>query len=329
MSRAPQAPFTHPRYLAGPELGRGAQGVVVRVHDREAPARALVAKVWLDGAFREQALLGEFALLARARIPGLVRAHDLARCTRTGAPFLIEDFVDGPEAGEVLAAALPQARGGVLLHLLADLAGTLAGLHESGFVHGDLKPAHVRVIRVDQASRPMLLDLGAAVGRAREPGAPLAFTTAFAAPELLAGGAPSALSDLFALGALGWALCTGAPPPRVSRRPLRELCAWVPPAAAAVIEALLADHPRDRPESARALLFRLGVAQKAAGIGVGHLPPPIGRERELERLRVPGRSAVRYLIGASGVGKSHLARELYTRALLEGRSARLLCFPAD
>jgi DNA-binding NtrC family response regulator/tetratricopeptide (TPR) repeat protein len=326
---SPAAPFAHPRYLPGPELGRGAQGVVVRVHDREAPGRALVAKVWLDGAFREQALLGEFALLARARIPGMVRAHDLARCARSGAPFLIEDFVDGPEALDFLTASPAASRGGRLLHLLADLAGTLALLHESGFVHGDLKPAHVRVIDAERAPRAMLLDLGAAVGRAREIGAPLALTTAFAAPELLAGGAPSPRSDLFALGALAWALCTGAPPPRAARRPLRELAAWVPPGATAVIEALLAEHPRDRPEGARALLFRLGVAQKAAGIGAGHPPPPIGRERELARLQVPGAGAVRYLVGPSGAGKSHLAGELYTRALLEGRSARLLRFPAD
>src|SRR4051812_34656562 len=92
------ARFSHPRYAAGEELGRGAQGVVVRAVDREAPARPLVAKIWRGGAFREQALLGEFALLARTNIPGLVRAHDLARCARTGAPFLIEDFIDGPDA---------------------------------------------------------------------------------------------------------------------------------------------------------------------------------------------------------------------------------------
>ena len=39
------AAFEHARYEAGEELGRGAQGVVVRVVDREARDRALVAKV--------------------------------------------------------------------------------------------------------------------------------------------------------------------------------------------------------------------------------------------------------------------------------------------
>src|SRR6185436_14418661 len=55
--RAP-APFSHPRYEAGQELGRGGQGVVVRAVDREAPQRPLVAKVFRAGAFLEHALLG-------------------------------------------------------------------------------------------------------------------------------------------------------------------------------------------------------------------------------------------------------------------------------
>jgi serine/threonine-protein kinase PknK len=330
-------PFSHPRYEAGRELGRGAQGVVVRVVDREAPDRPLVAKVWRGGAFREQALLGEFALLARANIPGMVRAHDLGRCTRTGAPFLIEDFIDGPESDAWVQSAAPSSRSERLLKIVAEVAATLSLLHDFGFVHGDLKPAHVRIGTAKSAPRAVLLDLGAAVGRAREGNAPLALTPAFAAPEVLAGDGPSPLSDLFGLGALAYAIAVGKPPPRsgqgaaIAARPslarrLGELAPWVPPSAAALIEQLLAEHPRDRPADAREVLHRLGAAQHAAGIAPGHPPPPIGRERELAQLLAPSGAAVRYLVGPSGVGKSHLARELLTRALLAGRSGRLLRF---
>src|SRR5262245_11786075 len=209
--RAP-APFLHPRYEAGQELGRGGQGVVVRAVDREAPTRPLVAKVFREGAFREQALLGEFALLARTNIPGLVRAHDLGRCSRTGAPFLIEDFIDGPDAAAWIEAAAPRDRGLRLLSILTGVTETLALLHDIGFVHGDLKPAHVRIAGAERAPRAILLDLGAAC-RLRsapllpapeghpEPSAAPAITPAFAAPEVLAQGAPSPLSDLFGLGA--------------------------------------------------------------------------------------------------------------------------------
>src|SRR5262245_37690233 len=94
--RAPA--FVHPRYEAREELGRGGQGVVVRALDREAPDMPLVAKVLRTRGLAEDSIAGEFALLSRARIPGLAAAHDLGRCARTGAPFLVEDFVDGPEA---------------------------------------------------------------------------------------------------------------------------------------------------------------------------------------------------------------------------------------
>ena len=113
--------FEHARYEAGEELGRGAQGVMVRVVDREAPSRDLVAKVWRGEAFRAQALLDEYSLLSRARIPGLVRAHDLARCARTGAVSLVEDFIDGPEAAAWASAAPTNARAGPLLLVLDDL----------------------------------------------------------------------------------------------------------------------------------------------------------------------------------------------------------------
>ena len=324
MSRPPA--FTHPRYAPGEELGRGAQGVVVRVVDREAPEVARVAKVFRAGAFREEALAGEFALLARARIPGLARAHDLARCARTGAPFLVEDFADGPEA-----AAWVGAQAARLGQVLAGVAVTLALLHDAGFAHGDLKPAHVRVEGPAGAPRTVLLDLGAAVMCARAASEPHAFTPAFAAPEVAAGAPPSARADLYGLGALGWAIAAGQPPARGGPRPpLRSLAPWVPPAVADLIEALLATHPRDRPGDAREVLLRLGVAQSAAGLPVARPPAPIGRDRELAALlnEGAGRPAVRYLVGPSGSGKSHLARELVTRTLLAGRSARLLRFPA-
>ncbi|MFT3767528.1 MAG: protein kinase [Minicystis sp.] len=328
MMRAHPA-FEHPRYEAREELGRGAQGVVVRAVDREAPEAPLCAKVLRAGAFREEALAGEFALLSRARIPGLARAHDLARCTRTGSPFLVEDFIDGPEAGAwVGAASSASARAGRLAKVLDDVTATLALLHDAGFVHGDLKPAHVRVATADGATRAVLLDLGAAVARGGES----AFTPAFAAPEVAAGARATALADLYGLGALAWAIATGRPPDRGGARlSLRSRAAWVPPAVADVVEALLADHPRDRPADAREVLRQLGAAQSAAGLPVARPPAPVGRERELAMLLDPNgssMSAVRYLVGPSGSGKSHLARELVTRALLAGRRARLVRFPA-
>ncbi|WP_437681690.1 sigma 54-interacting transcriptional regulator [Sorangium sp. So ce131] len=330
---APQRePFVaHARYEPGEILGQGAQGVVGRVIDREARGRELVAKVFRQGAFREDALLGEFALLARLRVPGVVRAHDLGRDERTGAPFLVEEYVAGDDAAAWVQGAPAEGRPARLARVLGGVARTLAALHDAGFVHSDLKPAHVRMRPLGGGSaEAVLLDLGAAVARARAPGGAVAFTSAFAAPELLAGGAPSPASDLYSLGALVWCSAAGRPPgPFRARRPLRDAAPWVQPSVAEVIEALLALHPQDRPPEAREVLRQLGVATAEAGIAVGAPPAPIGRERELEALQQAPSGRVRYITGPSGAGKSHLGRELVTRALLGGRSARYVAFPRE
>jgi serine/threonine-protein kinase PknK len=316
--------LSHPRYLPGAVLGRGAQGLVLRVTDREAPERALVAKV-LHGDVRSE-LLAEFALLARTRIPGLARAHDLGRDAATGATFLVEDFIDGPDAARHVAAQPgPAARNRALARLVADVAHTLGALHEAGFVHGDLKPEHVRV---PAAGRAMLLDLGAAV--AREQGEWTAratlVTRAYAAPEVLAGGVASPAADMYGLGALAWGAATGEPPP-AERGELRANAPWLSPRLASVVEALLAAHPADRPGAAADVLRMLGESAELGGWEAA-AGAPAGRAHEwAEVLR--SRAPVLYLTGPSGSGKSHLARELVATTLLGGRPARMLGFPTE
>jgi DNA-binding NtrC family response regulator/tetratricopeptide (TPR) repeat protein len=309
--------FRHPRYEAGPELGRGLQGAVLRVRDREDPERALVAKVYRAGVLSEEALRGEFALLARLRAPCLVRAHDLGRNELDGAPFLVEDLIDGPDACAWLQEST-EARAQRLRQLLAGTARALAALHEAGFLHGDLKPAHVRIER----GSPVLLDLGAASRWAAGEG-PRVFTHAYAAPEVRAAGRSDARADLFGLGALAWAAAIGGPPP--SKLPaLRGQAPWVPPRIADIIEALLAPHPEDRPNSALEVLLELGQVASPEG----SLPRPIGRERELAAAISGDHSRVRYLVGPSGSGKTHLLRELHVALLLLGRQVRWLSIQA-
>lgn len=312
--------LVHSRYAPGEVLGRGAQGVVLRVTDREQPDHALVAKLWRPGAFDESALAGEFALLRRLSIPGLVGAHDWGRDERTQAPFFVEDFVAGEPALDFLQRA-PELRAQRLAGVLSAVTTTLAALHDAAFVHGDVKPAHVKVTTQGDVR---LLDLGAAVARAGRPSPEAsAFTPAFAAPEVLAGGAATPSSDLFSLGALAWALATGAAPGARSKG-LRALAPWVPPSLSVVVEQLLQRHPRDRPASANDVLQQLGLAGLSESSRAA--PAPIGRERELLRLR-EAKPGVRYLSGPSGSGKSHLLRELVTQALLAGRSVRRVSFP--
>ncbi len=320
--------LVHPRYAAGVLLGQGAQGVAVRVQDREQPHRALVAKVLAAGQCTEASLEGEFALLARTYVPGLVRAHDFGRDERTGAPFLVEDFVDGPDAASwVRDAPSDAARVERLVTILSSVAQTLCFLHDAGFVHGDLKPDHVRI---HGGERPTLLDLGAAVRWSRRStDAARAFTRGYAAPELLAGSAPSPRTDLYALGALVHAVVVGAPPTEAGLQ-LHRKARWVPAALAELVDTLVAAHPEDRPKDARDVLAGLSAAcpaeQRPAVAGARSLGGVI-RQDSLAQLSRP-QLGVRYVTGAPGAGKSHLLDELVIRALLSGRPVRRVRFPS-
>src|SRR4051812_39340860 len=144
-----------------------------------------------------------------------------------------------------------------LRHLLLEVARILGTLHQAAFAHGDIKPAHVRV----QADGSVfLLDLGAAVSRARAPaGKSAGFTPRFAAPEVRLGGPTTERSDLYGLGALAWALASGRAASKGAR--LRSVAPFVPPSLAEVVESLLAEHPSDRPTDAFAVAHK--IAQDA------------------------------------------------------------------
>ncbi len=288
-------------------VGAGGQGAVVRVRDAEAPERALVAKVLHVDAPRS-ALLDEFRLLARLGIPGLVVARDLAWDAETGAPFLVEDYAEGEDAEVyVRSARNVDERNARLEAVLAATLRVLADLHDAGFLHGDIKPAHLRWT----PHGICVLDLGAAVVRSLDA---RGLTPAFAPPEVRAGGRPGVASDLYALGRTVVAIAAGT----TSETSLRRRAPWVAPAMRELVEHLTAEHPRDRPGSAELALRALGHPRARRG-----RPPLLGREEEIARC-FASTLPVLYLVGPSGSGKSHVLREMALRAVTQGQPARAI-----
>lgn len=257
------------------------------------------------------------------------------------SPTLAASADAGPDEPEDVPPAVFDREVRARLARLAHVAHGLAHLHGAGWVHCDLKPDNVLV---SADGRVVLVDFGLVAWRGprADPAsivevARAAGTAAYMSPERARGEHFDARSDLYALGCMIHEAITGVVPyPRRSAgmalmahltAPLPRLEHTVPDLPAvlgALVRALLAKAPTDRPGHAQQVLSVF----RAAGIDVPDLPLPrqgplyapglVGREELLHQLveRCGGSfssgGAATWLLGESGSGKSRLARGVVT-----------------
>lgn len=140
----------------------------------------------------------------------------------------------------------------------------LAAAHAQGLVHRDIKPANM--LLEQGVERVMLTDFGLA--RAADDASltrtgVIAGTPQYMSPEQARGESVDARSDLFSLGSVLYAMCTGRPPFRAETsygilrritdtepRPIREINPAIPEWLVAIIAKLHAKHPAERFASA-------------------------------------------------------------------------------
>ncbi len=153
-----------------------------------------------------ESLRHECQLLARLDHPGVTRLID-AGLTDEDEPYLVMEWIEGLDLEQWLEDSKPTLSR--RLALFETLVEATAHAHQRLIVHGDIKPANVR-LRDDGTVK--LMDFGVAqlMGSSRtdEQGV-RALTPAFAAPELLDGNEITPASDIWALGALLCWLLTG------------------------------------------------------------------------------------------------------------------------
>ncbi|XXX78781.1 AAA family ATPase [Sorangium sp. So ce134] len=266
-----------------------------------------------DAARWRDAILDEARALCRVEHPNVVRFYALHRDDAWGVVGLAMEYVAGAsldvrmrDAGLLSVEAVARAAVGV--------AWALSAVHGAGLVHRDVKPGNVieraatpRSPRGDRglAARPAykLIDFGIVVDdpSLRPDGAaapPLVGTPGYIAPELFLGGAATPASDLYALGATIFRLCTGQVPIEAlggsqallcCQRPPR-LDALLPPGAPALapladITALLLDpYPGARPRHAEWVAREL---ERVLALSIGEVAPQIRRvEHDLPGERV-------------------------------------------
>ena len=178
--------------------------------------------------------------------PNLITVYDFG--TDATGPYLVMELVDGPTLQDILGRLDAEE----VVDLGSRLAAALAVIHDAGIVHRDVKPANV----IMSERGPLLTDFGIATNPdatagITQPGTVVA-TPSYAAPEVLAGGAPTPASDVYSLGV-------------VIDELIRRSAVTPNPAVDQVIAAAVAESPDDRPDAA-GLADAFMRAAPAAGV---------------------------------------------------------------
>ena len=188
-----------------------------------------------------------------------------------GLPYLVMRLVEGKSLQDRLDRDGPLGLAEIL-RIGRQAAQGLAAVHEQGLVHRDIKPSNI--LLENGVERVKLTDFGlarAADDASLTQSGVIAGTPQYMAPEQASGEAVDHRADLFSLGSVLYAMCTGRPPFRAGTalavlrrvaedtpRPIREVNPEIPERLAAVVARLHAKDPADRFQSATEVAELLG-----------------------------------------------------------------------
>lgn len=245
-------------------IGAGGMGVVLKAHDRSLD-RIVAVKVMAPHLASSGSARKRFAREAKAAAavihPNVIAIHGVSN---DGAlPYLVMPFVGGNSLQRRLDqdGPLPAIE---VLRVGSQIAAGLAAAHGQGLVHRDIKPANIMLD--SGVERVSITDFGLA--RAVDDASMtrtgvIAGTPQFMSPEQARGAAIDHRSDLFSLGSVMYAMCTGRPPFRaetsygVLRRitddeskPIREVNADIPAWLCHIVSNLMRKSPDERFSSA-------------------------------------------------------------------------------
>lgn len=311
------APPSHPemlgrlgRYEIESVIGSGGMGVVLKAHDsklnRPVAIKVLAPHLAHNGAARQR-----FAREGRAAA-AVVHEHVMAIHnveSDADTPFLVMQYVLGQSLQSRLDEQGPMEVKEIL-RIGAQAAAGLAAAHAQGVVHRDVKPSNI--LLENGVERVVLSDFGLA--RAVDDASvtrqgTLAGTPEYMSPEQAKGEVVDHRSDLFSLGSVLYAMCTGHSPFRagttlgVLRRiadetppSIREVHPEIPDWLEAIVEKLLAKDASQRFQTAEEVCELLGQ-------WLAHLQAPVTmpqpRTPAVHTKRRTGTPARRWMTGKS------------------------------
>lgn len=215
-------------------LGRGGMGIVVRARDTKLErdvAIKLLAPELARHDVAKQRFLREARAAAAVRHDNVVTIHSVDEAD--GLPFLVMELIHGESLAERLQrdGPLPVTE---IAWLAWQIALGLDAAHRRGLVHRDIKPANIlleqiespesrvqshepdlpnsRLSTLDSRLRIKITDFGlarvTAEARITQPGF-IAGTPQYMSPEQARGEPLDHRTDLFSLGSVMYAMCTG------------------------------------------------------------------------------------------------------------------------
>jgi WD40 repeat protein/serine/threonine protein kinase len=253
-------------------IGRGGMGVVLKAFD-EVLHRVVAIKVMAPqlaaSATARRRFMREAQAAAAVSHDHIVTIHLVKE--EHGQPYLVMQYIPSISLQERLHDTGPLDLKAILRIGMQTAAG-LAAAHAQGLIHRDIKPANI--LLEHGVERVKITDFGlarAADDAGLTQSGVVAGTPAYMAPEQARGELLDNRADLFSLGSVLYAMCTGQPPfggsnplavlKRVSEdtpRPIREINPDIPDWLVEIIAKLHAKDPADRFQSAAEVAEQLG-----------------------------------------------------------------------
>ncbi|HIE99950.1 MAG TPA: serine/threonine protein kinase, partial [Fuerstia sp.] len=245
-------------------VGAGGMGVVLKGFDRSlnryVAIKILAPHLATSGAARKR--FGREAQAAAAVVhDNVIAIHGVDESN--SLPYLVMPYLRGISLQRRIDehGALSVSE---VLRLGMQTAGGLSAAHDQGLVHRDVKPANILLDGTTE--RVLLTDFGlarAADDASLTHSGVIVGTPYFMSPEQAEGTSIDHRSDLFSLGSVLYAMCTGRPPFRADTswgilrkvtdaqpHPIRDLNPDIPPWLYEIIQRLHQKNPVNRFQTA-------------------------------------------------------------------------------